>query len=720
MFESKKISLFIVAALMAAVIPCRISNASPVDSEKQFMEDFESYSIAEVYDEDNNLKNARPADGDYSDIATYPNGTASVYEGNAANNIAVKDCDGNDVYGGLPGWYGYLNGNDTKYNQYNRRLSVYRYLKYNKDETNQTKFLKMEPKAGTYQPQAMAKIERENVDLDNYSFLSARLNISGNLFNAGVELTMDDSNGEIAAYNLLKFNLAADGSVDVNFAGQKVGTISSLSSFNEDVVADWYTMEYRIYNNGTQARHSLLLVNDVTKNIVADVKWMVMETGNDFKWLKDTQYGIRFYAESDLKHQTRFCVDDIKFVKDSFTEDFSSYNTKYDVGEGRIINAPGGNTNLSVYAENGVYEGNLQKNNSILRTIGTDGNIKYEKVNGNVPFWQGYMGVPHKQPITGRWEMRCNIAKASDYIKDSFFGGNNIIYMAPKTTNTNDTIYQGRAYAGMESADFSDGTQWLTTLVLESGGGVDKGQFKLQLTKGRSIDSANAPQGNYVDYDGISHAAYLDVLTFDLESKKMYFAGSELSGTFVFDNKYDVYYTLDRTGDIPMHSIKIVDAQTNTEVTSSEKIPVSGFDFTGDMIGFRYAALSDENIVGHHVKAFIRKLGFEKFFGSNVTGIDDDVYIDSAVSDESGISYKIVSELNKDVMLIYSNYINGNLNYVKLVPLTLNSGVNEGVISDTSTYGEGKLLVWDNFDSINPMAKPYNVLLMQEQSDFIN
>ncbi len=597
--------------------------AENTDPESWFMEDFESYGITEIYDSNDILKNARPVDGDYSDTSAYPNGTASAYEGNAANNIAVKDCDGNDVYGGLPGWYGYLSGSDTQHNRYNRRLSVTKLQNFHNAEINNTKFLKIEPRVNENIQNGEAFFCRNNIDLEAYSFFTARVSIS-QIHQAGfgiIENLNEDTGEYDAFYNVIDFSKSENGSVNVYFDGEKKAEIA-LSSFKNGQALDWYTFEYRIFRNALSSRHMLLMVNDRTNDVIVNVGWTAMNSNSEFSWEYESKYGMGFYVNAEYTMpQTRMLVDDIKFTKDNFEIDFNSYNintfTKQGVQQNILLNGFGGNENISEVYSAGQYQGNFQKNNYVYATIGTSNNPQYQKVFGNVPFIQGYMTqrIDSINKITNSvWSHRCNIVKADSIGLGTLYGQNQIAWLCPKTSEDGNPM---SSYMGMESADFSDRTIWSTQIVLPE---KSNGNVKMQLTKGRSITSANNAEATY---DGNSHQSYFDVIEFDLESRKIIFNGEELGVCFSYQIPYTVDYTVDTRGQTPKHLIKITD-ENGTVLVSTEFTELSGFDFNGNIIGFRYLvnASAEKDSIS---KAAIRKIYFNKEFGADATGIPETV-----------------------------------------------------------------------------------------------
>lgn len=647
----RNIRVGVSAAIIASVLPC-VPAVADSAAETQFFEDFESYSITEHYDSSESsalINNAAPQDGIY-DESVYPYGTASVYEGNAANNdsVTVRDYAGNEITGGLDGWWGYLSGSSKEYNRWNRRLSVFKLSPEgaSPNEINNTQFLRLEPKGTQFQRLGNAYFERQNVDLDGYSCISTRISISsvtGDIYKAGLAIVMNPKDENTTTADLLTFTKSDVGAIDVNFCGVKRAEIP-LSAFNDGNALDWYTVECRIYKNSDRARCSLFMVNDRTKVVVANVDWTDMAlSGTGFKWSAARKYGIRYYVNAKYQEgQTRLLLDEIKFTKENFTEDFSGFNTKYKLSEipnitsdisKRIVNAPGGNRNLSEYAD-GAYEGALQKNNVMFKTMA---NGTVEKTYGNVPFWQGYMSNPKNAPmIDNQWNMRCNIIPTDDLGVAPYYGKTNVIYLSPKT-GAEDANLQ-TAYVGMEKADFVAGTVWTTKMLLPDVGNADKGTVRLQLTKGYSLTAAN---GSDECYDGNSHEAYFDVLEIDTKDGSVKFAGQSIADLQLKQNvKYDVMYTVDRTKDSPVHSVIIKESDTGSTIAQTpEKQITNASFFEGNVVGFRYTVTANN---GQNAKMVIREVKLDKFFDDSIAGVPDRISLNI---NESNVIRNVPKEL---------------------------------------------------------------------------
>lgn len=696
MLKMKSISSGVTMAIIATVIQGApvMADGAP---ETQFFEDFESYSIVEHYDSSRLLDNAAPHDGVY-DATVYPNGTASVYEGNAANNNYVNDYNGTAVYGGLSGWWGFLEGIDKDHNLWNRRLNVFKLTNVAASEINNTQFMKLEPKANQYLA-GFAYFERQNIDLEGYSFLSTRISISNGIHEAGIAIVTNPSNQYASASDILSFTKADNGNVEINFGGTKRAEIP-LSAFNDGKALDWYTVEYRI--NRYDGKHSLLMVNDRTKEIIVSTGW---ET-NSFIWSGSDTYGIRYYVNAAYQQgQTRLLLDDIKFTKESFAEDFSAYNTTYVLANysditgdpsQRIVNAPGGNESLSEYT-NGAYEGALQKNNFMFKTLSTGTVVKSY---GNVPFWQGYISDPAvytAQMIDNQWNMRCNIISANLVALSPYYGTDNVIYLSPKTEAGASTLQT--AYAGMENADFALGTLWTTELLLPDVGNADKGTVKLQLTKGHSVTAAN---GADVSYDGNSHAAYLDVLEIDTYDGSVRFAGQTLSDVQLEQNvKYEIIYAVDTMEAKPTHSIAIRKADDHTAVVAiTDMIEISDASFfSGDIIGFRYAVTAK---TGQNAKAIIKEVKLDKYFRN----VENENKIEILNSDlTTGTAKYELSVKQRQCNVVSASFdkdkrfISATIDY-----LILPKGVFVRNIENTAGADSIKLMVFDNLYNIKPLC----------------
>ena len=125
----KLVSIMLMSALLLTMVQITAFGAytAPATPERQFNEDFEDYQILKWEDEyktdyyagssvySSVLNIANPSDPAFYETyaSKYPNGTASVYEGNLADKgMAIPDPSGKQVVGGTKnigqddGWYG--------------------------------------------------------------------------------------------------------------------------------------------------------------------------------------------------------------------------------------------------------------------------------------------------------------------------------------------------------------------------------------------------------------------------------------------------------------------------------------------------------------------------------------------------------------------------------------------------------------------------------------
>lgn len=602
MKKTKFLSAILTTAMIAAnigTVPAVYAAAN--SATKSFYEDFDGYNITEVmgtdsYGAKNKVSNGAPIDGDYSNLSVYPNGTASVYEGNAANNLFVYDAKGNKINGGLPGWYGAYNGENSDYNQWNRRLAVAKSGRRN-DEINNTQYLKMEPHKNS---SASAYLMRTNLNFDGYSKLSTRISFptdGGKINKVGISLGQNSTNN---VYDIVTFtdDAATDTYINVNFAGRTWASLPPSKS--SGAAKDWYTIEYRVYRNGQDARHSFYMVNDTTGAVVANSGWVEMDlSGSTFTWDDSKSFDVKFYANS-LKSvaQPRIYWDDISFSKGDYEEDFEGFNVyikgMFSGVVGNISNwlknGPSGNKNITDVYENGAFEGNIQRNNFTYRTVGTPESPVLEQIHGKVPFWQGYVSYPTSnnfQMRSNKYSLRNNIVNT----KDVDFGySTNAIYMSTKV----EANYPGIAYAGREQADFADGakTVFSTDLAFTAN---KNGTFKVQLTKGRSITTAN---GATESYKGNSFAETFDIVRFVGNDIYLGSTDTKLNTDDVKDtwggtkvNIYTLEYTVDRTGDTPKHAIRITNSNNGEPVVVVD-YPLTSMNagtlFDDNIVGFRY------------------------------------------------------------------------------------------------------------------------------------
>lgn len=737
----KQVKKYLCAALSAVTVAATCfgpayAHGSAAAAETSFMEDFESYQTVINYHDKtakDYITNAKPKDGDYSDTAVYPNGTASVYEGNAMNNVAVKDAKGNDVYGGLDGWYGYYNGVSASYNQYNRRLTVGAYSgKADRvARVNASHTLRFEPHKNS---SAIAALNRNFVDLSGYSFLSSRISLSSgtdNFGKAGISITQNPQNAVNASKTdtvysavteLVTFEGNDDGTISVKFNGSTVKADLPKSVFQDANTANtWYTVELRLYSNGNSQKANFYMIEDSTGAVIANTGWVDFALNDGFVLNGENTYGIRFYARSTKDvAQPRMLLDDVKFTKDNFAEDFEKYNIKTSIDSNAgnsapIRNGAFGNLNdTDIYAD-GVYEGNLTKNNYVYNSLG-------EKVYGNVPFWQGYLSNVGGQDVYNPYNRRCTIDQISWYAPMN----TKMIRLEPKSVKG----ASHAAYAGMESSDFSDGTIWKTTVSFPEKA-ANKGVFKLQLTKGYSITDANGDNVNAPNtkYDGNSHAAYFDVLTF--ENGEIFFEdGTAPVGTYGYkrQNVYEITYTVDRTNGAPKSSVKIVNKVSGEKVYESEPAVMNltdGFSFDSNITGFRYCAVTDtcDESTAVQIKAYIDDVSISKFFGGNVCEGFRSIVIDKASNSVSG-----VLNLNKaaSMSVICAVYSKENMQLAALKSVSGDFSAGDNSISIPielpADYSDAnytvKLLRWGSMATLKPLAGVLSTSKDEDKENF--
>lgn len=683
---------------------------------KFFVEDFEKYQTVE-YIRNNAVINAKPKNDDYSDTEVYPKGTASVFEGNAMNNVTVKDAYGNDIPGGLDGWFGFYNGERASYYSINRRLSVVDYASEADRATNvnSSKTLKIEPHKNT---DALAAFDKNFVDLDGYSSLSARVSLSSDVLfgKFAVAVTKNPENKVRSdkrdtvydeKIDLVSFEGTADKKIDIIFNGEKAGQIPK-SKFNTDTARTWYTVNVKLYNNGSKPKIALYIVEDSTGSVAAKRGWEDFDCKGSFTAERNASYGIRFYAESAKDTaQPRVLLDDIKFVKESFTEDFNEYNTNEVVTQinssDRITNGAFGNLNADSTYENGVYEGNITKNNYIYNNL-------IEKVYGSSPLWQGYLSSVSSADAYNKTGRRCSIIKAPAWHQ---IMKSNILSIDPKSYGGNKQI----SYAGMENVDFDDKTEWRSTISVPLAS-QNTGVFKLQLTKGRSITDANgsANAEPAAEYDGRSHKAYYDVLT--LKDGKMYFGSGETpicSYSTGSKTAYEAAYTVDRLGSFPTESLRVTDL-ANGEIIAdipARKMDLTGeFNFNDDIIGIRYVSETGSGS-GVFNKVYVDDISINKSFASEITAVSDKPKVLKCDIDENGkVALTLLMNENRSVTFVCGIFSDdGTVKAVKAETKYCYKGNNEPQLDVPlpSDYNTGKYTVkiffLDSLGNLSPIAE---------------
>ena len=645
MKKSGALCSLIISTMLIEAISAFPVHTAETNKIRSFFEDFESYNIEEIYSDNGIITNGKPKDGLYTDTGIYPNGTASVYEGNAADNLFVYDYAGNKIYGGLPGWYGYYDGKNDGYNKYNRRVSVTKTANTNSNDINPTQFLKLEPHKNT---NSIAMLNKNNLDFSGYSMFSTRFSISSdNTINKiGIALTKNPEGvGTDDIYDIVTFTDTTldDGttkgiSINVNDVSQ--GKIAYSSYNKSDLKKDWYTLEYRLYQESGEAKHSIYIINDNTGEVIVKTAWQAVDTAYGF-WNDEAVYGIRFYAQSFINvSQPRVIWDDIRFTKESFTEDFERYNTYMNFGDSKsyMLNAPKGNLlNETAYGK-GAFEGLIQKNNPAHRTIGTVSSPKKEEVFGSVPFWQGYIKDPFRndEMLTESYYVRNGIVDITEpgLNPQTVTKSDNVLRMQPRTGKGEEIQI---AYAGMEQADFSDNTKtvWSTDIIIPR---TDYGYIKLQLTKGRSITSAN---GQRITYDGNSFADTYDVLTLkNVNGANGFYFGPEEEKTGVGYvsswnclDRYTVKYTVDRTEKTPKQSLVVIH-NGNNEILNIPESDIKDFGFDDNIIGFRYVTATADKPGSESIqKAIFDNISITKTaYSDEITGdADESLPVDSGI-----------------------------------------------------------------------------------------
>lgn len=611
----------------------RLKPKDSTDIQTGFFEDFEKYQTVEKV-ADSMIVNGRPIDGDYSDTDVYPDGTASVYEGNAMNNIAVKDAKGNSVYGGLDGWYGFHGGAKGNYYPGNRRLTVGTYSGAldAAAAVNCSKSLRLEPSKAE---DSVSSFNRNNVDLGGYSFLSSRVSLSADTDDFGtaaISVTTNpiaapnDGGTEAACdseYRLIEFSGNAAGTIDVVFDGEKMGNIDkSCFIGNGGAAAVWHTVQLRMMNSGGASYVKLDFVRDNDNKSVFSTGWQ----NANFSYDEAANYGIRFCAHSKKDTaQPRMLVDDIVFSKEKTLQTFEDCNitevtarVSKESNLTRIVNGRFGNTNDDIY-NGGVYEGNICKNNFVYNSL--EG-----RVYGSYPQWQGYISSVEGTDAYNATNRRCSVRKITAAYPYSALGSKLINLEARPSSQKSKSVY-----AGMENADFADGTVFKCTV--EFAGNTAAGTLKLQLTDGRSVTAANGAQladGSYTapstEYED-SHSAYYDVVTFkntvtDGKTEGGIYFGVSDKKAGSFENKstvaYDITYVVDSTGDTATEKVIVANHADGKIICETVPRAMRDGNFTlGGTVGFRFVCSTDGSGVG---AAQIDNIETEKFFAAAVGG----------------------------------------------------------------------------------------------------
>ena len=724
---------------------------APTTPEKQFVEDFEAYQVDTVTyftDENGNsfIYNGLPSSGDYSDTTVYPNGTASVYEGNFADNAVARTYDATKtlVYGGTKnigqddGWYGYYYGGGQQYNYSNRRITVMNTAFEN--NTNKTQYLNLNPRY-TSTGKTISAIHRNNVALDGYSYLTARVNLSienaGKSFgHAGIALTKNPTTfNDNGNFDILYFtDSETDGKLDVYFNGDKVGEVNNTVFANSAPTGDWYTIQYRIYNKGTSAMHKISIVNDVTNEKVVNTEWapVAIPEGSEFDFNPENKYGIRFYAQPENDtFQPRLSLDDISFHNGGYIEDFNSYNIARAANNtnNRIGNGPKGNRNTTTYA-NGVYEGNMAKNVFVAHVM-KEKTTDWSTVFGNIPKWQGYIARIkdyNNANINGIRDMYHSSAYAWKHpvaVQSPTARGQAHFGFDTQalTLRADGTLAKGQqtAYAGMENVDFSDKTTISAVFKIQQAVDAENDSLKVQLTKGR--DKVGAGSANYTDN---SFAAKLDV--FEMKNNNFYFGGNDIGdyefftendqniGTGAFRFEYTVNLTDKAT---PKHELKIFNNVNNVLVAHVEETAMSlpsGFDFENSVYGFRF--VNDAPTATGDIMTYIDDVKVEKEFPASFTGktsINDAMY--SNTTNKFTCVADLANAIAEPSVFVFGVYNNDNIlqkvysrNYDTLSANENSIDIDVADDYDSANY-YGKLFFWNNFTNITPITESTPVIL---------
>lgn len=751
---------------------------APTTPEKQFVEDFEDYQIL-----DNDYGRAyytsagpwsgeihvgQPQDGDYSNTTIYPNGTASVYEGNISDNTVARVFDGKGkrVTGGTKnlgkddGWYGYYYGAEHLYKAANRRISVLGL--HSADDINKTQYLSLNPRYIST-GKSISSLNRNNVALDGYSYLTARVNLSiegdsssHGFGHAGIALTKNPTTfNDKGNFDILYFtDSETDGKkLDVYFNGKKVGDVtkSSFSYTSSKVTSsgEWYTIQYRIYNKGTSAMHKLSIVDDGTNEKVVNTEWapVAIPEGSEFDFNPENKYGIRFYAlaETDAV-RPRMRLDDISYSNGGYIEDFNKYNINKvlngnpDPANGatyRIGNGAKGNRNIAVtYGENGqnVFQGNMAKNVFVhhslaLNEAGDAAKTNSDMVFGNIPQWQGYIAriqnysnsnVEDARSMKAESTWNHPVAVQSPTARGQAHFGLNTQALSMRA---NGKLVGGQqtAYAGMENVDFSDKTTISAVFKIQQVADNENDSLKVQLTKGR--DKVGAGSANYTDN---SFAAKLDV--FEMKNNNFYFGGNDIGdyefftendepiGTSAFRFEYTVNLT-DKSA--PKHELKIFNNVNNALVAHVEETAMtlpSGFDFENSVYGFRF--VNDAPTATGDIMTYIDDVKVEKELPASLTGktsINDAMY--SATTNKFTCVADLANVIAEPSVFVFGVYNNDNIlqkvysrNYD-----TLSANANDIDIDVADDYDSanyyGKLFFWNNFTNITPITESTPVIL---------
>ena len=771
----KVVSIMLMSALLLTMVQITaFGDTAPATPERQFNEDFEDYQILKWADEyktdyyagtsvySSVLNIATPSDPTFYETyaSKYPNGTASVYEGNLADRgMAIPDPSGEQVLGGTKnigqddGWYGNYEGPNGNYNIYNRRLTVMN--RFDTNEINQSQYASLNPKADTGKV-GKSELNRNNVALDGYSYLTARVNLSiyddkttFDFGHAGIALTKNPNTyTDNGSFDIVYFtDSETEDKLDVYFNNAKVGEVAKSSfKYTSKVVTssgEWYTIQYRIYNKGTSAMHKLSILDDVKNTKIVDTEWVpvVIPSESTFNFNPENKYGIRFYAHAEPTPNNtinpRMRIDDISFHNGGYIEDFDSYNISraQNASNGRIGNGAKGNRNTTAYA-NGVYEGNMAKNVFVHHVL-KEGTADYTTIFGNITQWQGYVAkitspalVTDKNingNIDGVRDMLYSYANSWDYpvaiVSPTERGqthfGFNTQALVLRADGVKAQIPQ-TAYAGMEYVDFSDKTTISAVFKIEQARG-ENDSFKVQLTKGR--DQVGAGSANYTDN---SFEEKVDV--FEMKNNNFYFGGNDIGDYEFFiendknigTNAFRFEYTVNLTDkSAPKHELKIFNNVNNALVAHVEEAAMnlpSGFDFENSVYGFRF--VNDAPTATGDIMTYIDDVKVEKELSASLTGktsINDAMY--SATTNKFTCVADLANAIAEPSVFVFGVYNNDNIlqkvysrNYDTLSANANNIDIDVADDYDSANY-YGKLFFWNNFTNITPITESTPVIL---------
>lgn len=797
----KLVSMLCIGALLVSSLSFTVfaGYTQPTSAETQFSEDFEAYQLINDYDSSRYLKidtangNSNsygsgqiycgvPSDGDYSDTTVYPYGTASVYEGNLddSGNTFVHDykyknataTNQNKVNGGTvnlgqdDGWYGYTNSAGQQFSAYNRRLAVFDAT--NDADLNKTQYAILQPHpvkvtnadSSVSYNATYSVLNRNNIALDGYSYLSARVSLSTlegkNFTKAGIAISKNPNDNSNDGINEVVYFVPDDEGkdkvFDVVFGGQRIAEVvdtrfeyAKSSSSNAAVAkststGEWYTIQYRIYKGEDFAKHKITIIDDKNKKIIADTDWKNF-TNFDFA---ATTYGLRFYAQVDggVTDDSRTCMrlDDINFYNGEFIENFNSYNVKTDsiiAGKySRIGSGVKGNTNISAIYGNGAWEAHIAKNVFIYRTLSQGADTSSasddvtEDVFGGLTNWQGYV----KQVKNASNANLENVAYlyASSTNRDNYplyirnYGaksGTNAIFLR---ANAAKAKAPQRVYVGMENVDFSDKTTISAQVKVHQV--RTKGEaFKFQLTKGKNTFGAKS-----ANYDDSTITANYDVFTMTDDGKIK--VGEKEIGTYEIGTAAATYcYNIEYTVNLedkqnPKHSLKIYDADTNSDVAVAtlEETAMNltegdaNFNFDNDVVGFRFVADSPSYTSSSDysdIIAYVDDVKVSKTLSAAVTcenKINNAVYSAEVKTLNCSIEMTEALASGTVVFAVYNKEDDSLANIHTLPVENLVAGNNDGIkITDLGEYDAqnyyGKVFLWNSLTNITPYAKVGNV-----------